>query len=90
MDLSSKPKRKPDYRLELVGDEIMLYNPTDTKIISFNQTASLLWQVCTGEFTVEEIIESLKETYPDAIQEIETDVLETLQQLDEIGCIELV
>jgi hypothetical protein len=89
MEPTGKPKRKPDYRLELVENEIMLYNPADTKIISFNPTASLLWQLCGGEATIQEMIDALQEEYPDAKDEIAGDVMETLQQLLDIGCIEM-
>lgn len=90
MELISKPIRKTDYRLELIESEILLYNPSDIKIISLNQTASLIWQLCTGQATVAEMIEALKESYPEAADEIEADVLAILNQFEEVGCINLV
>lgn len=89
MELISKPIRKPDFRLELVGDETMLYNPADTKIISFNQTASLIWHLCDGQISMEEMITALQEAYPESRDEIADDVQTTLQQFEEIGCIDL-
>ena len=52
MNLDSKPRRKTDYRLEQLDGEMVLYHPSETKILYFNQTASLIWQLCDGERTV--------------------------------------
>jgi hypothetical protein len=88
MEPTSKPIRKPDYRLELVDDETMLYNPADTKIISFNQTAALIWHLCDGQISMEEMISALQEAYPDSRDEIAEDVRATLEQFEKIGCID--
>jgi len=89
MQVSDKPKRKPDYRLELLDDELLLYHPTETKIIYFNQTASLIWQLCDGDHTAEEIVKLLSEAYPESADSIPADVTSTLEQFQEQGCIEL-
>ncbi len=90
MEETSKPQRKPDYRLELLDNELLLYHPTDTKIFYFNQTASLIWQLCDGQHSVKEIIELLNDAYPESIDTISADVATTLQQFEEHGCIEVV
>jgi hypothetical protein len=87
MEETAKPKRKPDYRLELLDNELLLYHPTETNIFYFNQTASLIWQLCDGQHSVAEIIELLKEAYPDAADTIPSDVTTTIQQFEEHGCI---
>jgi hypothetical protein len=89
MNLNAKPKRKPEFSLEAVGDDVLLYNPVDTKIISFNQTASLIWQLCGGQITVAEMVAGLKEAYPENADEIEADILATLQQFETAGCVDL-
>jgi len=33
MDLQDKPKQKPDYRLEALDDELLLYHPNQTTIM---------------------------------------------------------
>ncbi len=90
MNLDSKPRRKTDYRLEQLDDEMVLYHPAETKILYFNQTASLIWQLCDGERTACEMILLLSESYPESASEIAADVQATLQQFEEHGCIELV
>ncbi len=89
INLDSKPRRKNDYRLEQLDDEMVLYHPAETRILYFNQTASLIWQLCDGERTAGEMIRLLSESYPEAASEIAGDVQATLQQFEEQGCIEL-
>jgi hypothetical protein len=90
MNLDAKPRRKTDYRLELLDGEMVLYHPSETKILYFNQTASLIWQLCDGERTAAEIVRLLSESYPESAGEIASDVQATLQQFEEQGCIELI
>lgn len=89
MDLTNRPRRSADYRLETVDDETLLYHPACDKILQFNQTASLIWQLCDGERTVAEIIGLLQESYPEAAAEIAEDVLAMLDQFVQNGCVSL-
>jgi hypothetical protein len=89
MEETAKPKRKPDYRLELLDNELLLYHPTETKIFYFNQTASLIWQLCDGQHSVSEIIGLLNNAYPEAVDTIPIDVANTLKQFEEHGCIKV-
>jgi hypothetical protein len=86
---ADKPKRVEDYRLEQLDEELLLYHPTETQILYLNQTASLVWGLCSGEHSVGEIIQMLSEAYPEAAEEIPTDVQDTLDQFLSVGCIEL-
>lgn len=90
MTLTKIPRQAPDYRLEVLDDELLLYHPSDTKIMYCNQTASLVWQLCNGERSGEEIAELLRNAYPDTASSIAEDVAATLQQLAEHGAIEWV
>jgi hypothetical protein len=87
MEPPKKPRRKTDYRLELIDDELLLYHPGRTKILYCNQTASLVWNLCDGQRTAEEIAALLAESYPEAAA-IPADVEATLGQFLEHGAIE--
>ncbi len=80
MDPTLKPKHAPDYRLEVMGDEILIYHPTQTKVVYCNATAALVWQLCNGELTVEEIIDLLANAYPEARDAVPAQVRDTLQR----------
>jgi len=60
-----------------------------TSDFKFNQTASLIWQLCDGEHSVAEITQLLSDAYPEAVDSIPDDVAATLEQFEEYGCIEL-
>jgi hypothetical protein len=86
----NKPRRQPDFRLEKVDDEILLYNPGRTKILYCNPTASLIWQLCGGEHTRDEIVALLEESFPEAKDRIAGDVEETLEKFLHLGAIDSV
>jgi hypothetical protein len=88
MSQQSTPRRKPDYRLEQIDDELLLYHPSQTQILYCNQTASLIWHLCDGRLTAQEIIDLLRAAFPEAHQTIATDVTATLQQFQQYGAIE--
>ena len=86
---SRVPTPKPDYRLEELDGELLLYHPADTKTIYLNATASLIWNLCDGERSIDEIVELLVESFPEAGDSIENEVQETLDQFANHGAIEL-
>jgi hypothetical protein len=74
----------------MIDGELLLYHPTQTKILYCNQTASLVWELCDGRRTVQEIITLLSEAYPEAAETICADVEAILQQFHQHGAIEYV
>jgi hypothetical protein len=69
MDPATKPKQKPDYRLEVLDNELLLYHLNETKILYCNQTASLIWQLCDGQHTVADITMLIS----DAVQHLQSE-----------------
>ncbi len=86
----SKPRRKPDYRLEMIDGELLLFHPGETKIMYCNPSASLIWRLCDGQRTVEEITSLLSQAFPEAADTIPAEVEATLQQFHEHGAIEYI
>ncbi len=70
------PRQTEDYRLETLDGELLLYHPAQTKTLYLNETASLVWNLCNGERTSDEICAILREAFPDA-----SDVESTLESL---------
>jgi hypothetical protein len=83
------PIRRADYRLEQLDDELLLYHPSETKILYLNQSASLVWGLCDGEHSVAEIVQLLNRAYPEAAASIPDDVHAALVEFLQAGCIEL-
>ena len=86
----NRPCRKPDYRLELLDNELLLFHPTETQILYCNETASVIWQLCDGQRTVPEIVDMLRAAFPEAVDTIAGDVHSVLETLVQRGAIEFV
>ena len=78
MDPKKRIMKNPGYRMEMIDGEALLYSQQDTKVVSLNQTASLVWEMCDGKNTPEGIISILCETYPGAAGDIPSDVNQVL------------
>jgi hypothetical protein len=84
-----KPKTIADFLLEEIDGEVLLYSPKATRSIYLNPSASLIWRLCTGEFSTQEIIDSLRDQFPEQADSIEDDVMTTLDLFIESQAIEL-
>lgn len=85
-----KPKTIADFQLEEIDGEVLLYSPTATRSIYLNPSASLIWRLCTGEFSTQEIIDSLQEQFPEQADSIADDVKITLDQFLESQAIQFI
>ena len=85
-----KPKTLADFQLEEIDGEVLLYSPKATRSIYLNPSASLIWRLCTGEFSTQEIIDSLQEQFPEQADTIADDVVATLDQFIDSHAIELI
>lgn len=59
-------------------------------VMTLNRTSALVWELCNGEWSVAEMLETLKGSYPDAAEQIEQDVHQVLGSFREAEVIELV
>ncbi|MBI5876705.1 MAG: PqqD family protein [Chloroflexi bacterium] len=87
MDLGLKPQHAPDYRLEVMGEEMLIYHPSQTKVVYCNATAALVWQLCDGTLTAAQLIDLLAKAYPEAGAAIPAQVSATLERFLSDGVI---
>ena len=83
------PKLNPDLYLEKMDNEILLYSLSGTKAVYLNETAVLIWELCDGNRTVEEVIDLLEQAYPQQAEQIHADVITTIKTLFANRAIEL-
>lgn len=83
------PVLNADYHLEKIDNEILLYSLSGTKAVYLNETAALIWEVCDGRRTVEDIIGLLAQAYPQQEKQIGSDVIAAIQTLVENGAMSL-
>jgi hypothetical protein len=81
IELNDKPFRNESCQMEELDDEILLYNPTNNKTLYINKSASIIWQLCDGRQSVQDIITMIQEAYPGNEAELESDVMTTLENL---------
>ncbi len=84
---TSIPVPNPEYQLEELDNELLLYHPAETKTVYMNETASLVWQLCDGGRSVDEIVDLLQESYPEAGDGLRDDVQRTLDVFAQHGAI---
>lgn len=85
-----KPKTNDNFKLEEIDGELLLYSPKATQSVYLNSSASVIWQLCTGEHTTQEIITLLQQQFPEESDSITKDVTDTITQLIDCKAIELV
>lgn len=90
MTKSKIPRQKPDYVLETLDNEMILYHPGRNQALYLNETASLIWRLCDGNRTSTEIAELLQEAFPEQEARIGDEVETTLQRFVEEDAVELV
>jgi len=63
--MAKKPRRKTDYRLETLDNEILLYHSGKTTVLYLNETASMIWTLCDGTRTLADITKLLADAFPE-------------------------
>jgi pyrroloquinoline quinone biosynthesis protein D len=72
--------------VEEMDGEIMLYKTGTHKAVYLNETAALVWKLCDGERTVEEMAKLLREGFPNC-GDLSRDVEKAIQSLLKEGAI---
>ena len=76
----SVPKRDENHKIKRLPCCLYLANSDGKSLIKLNESSSLVWSLCTGEFTVKEMIDMLEESYPEAGDVIRKDVYRVLDE----------
>ncbi len=79
--MSLYPKQCGGFLIEEMDGEIILLHPAKNIIVHASQTGALIWQLCDGRRSVDEIIEILGAAYPESKGEISVDVPQIIQTL---------
>jgi len=82
------PKSNDAFQIEDIDGEKLLYCAGIEEVIYLNEAACLVWGLCDGERSKQDIIDLLSESYPDE-SSISSDVDDILNQFVEVGSMEL-
>ena len=63
--------------VEIEG-RVSVFNPATDRVLALNESASAIWQLCTGEHTLDAIATLLAERYGVDLEAIRADVVTTV------------
>jgi len=87
MKFSQKFTVNSAFKIEKFDNEILLYAVSSTKGVYLNETACLVWEMCSQDHTIEEIITLLEEAYPLQKVAIHEDVVAAIESLVNYGAL---
>jgi hypothetical protein len=87
MNENATPKHAFGFFTEEMDGETLLYRLGAHKAIYLNETAALIWKLCDGTRSVRDVIEVLREAFPDTQSEVIADTHEALSMLVSEGAL---
>ena len=66
IDRQTRPLARSDITVQVIGDEVMLYDSDNEKIHVLNHSAYAIWQLCNGENSLVDMCEKLIAKYEDS------------------------
>jgi len=78
---ASVPKQAFGFFVEEMEGENLLYRLGTHKAIHLNETATIIWKLCDGSRTVQDIVDLLKQEFPGSEADIALDVAEAVELL---------
>ena len=83
--LDGIPRPLANVATEILEDEVLLYHPRYQTAVYLNPTAALVWGLCDGHRSTNDIVQILGESYPEGGAALAQDVESVLQRLRESG-----
>ncbi len=86
MTESTKPQRKPDIMANDLGEQMALYSVEGKAVHVLNPTAKLIWDLCDGEHSLEDIEAAIRSSFavPEG-HDVQAAVRRTVHELSEKG-----
>jgi len=76
------PTRADGYNIKKIPCCFLLQNSEGQNVIKLNETGVLIWELCSGELSVGDMLELLVESFPDAAEHIKIDLNRVLDELE--------
>lgn len=82
------PTRSSRFQAELFDGEALLFNQAGSTVIHCNATALIIWELCNGTRSIDDMVQLLGAAYSDNTYNFHKDVSTTLLQLSDLNAIE--
>jgi pyrroloquinoline quinone biosynthesis protein D len=79
--------RSSDFFVEEMHEEILLYKAGSHKAIYLNESAALVWKLCDGTKTVQDIADILSENFPDTGADLAHEIEQAVEMLLREGAV---
>ncbi|MBN2280616.1 MAG: PqqD family protein [Candidatus Marinimicrobia bacterium] len=83
-----KPKTRENLLFKELEDGGVVYEPAMEKCHSLNASSAYIWSLCDGNFSVEEIINTIKKDFKKFDIDPEKAVVQILQKFEELKLLE--
>ncbi len=90
MSADKKPRRAPGIASRKIGEETVLVSPKTGKVFVLNETGGLIWEMCDGERSVDQVAAHLAAEFGILPEQAGEDVLGLIQELAKRGLVEMV
>jgi coenzyme PQQ biosynthesis protein PqqD len=80
-------KQSFGYFVEEMEGECLLYRLGAHKAIHLNDSAALIWKLCDGTRSMQDIVAFLSQEYPDSHDDLSADVREAVEMLIREGAL---
>ncbi len=85
----SNPRQNHLINWRQEGKEALLYNPQDGRTFILNETGFLIWKLCDGGHSVDDIVSVLLSKYETSKEKAAADANTILLDLQRKGCISM-
>lgn len=83
------PIPRQGFQLEELDGETLLYRHSLKKMIYLSESAAVVWKLCDGERTAQEIVNLLADAYPESRETVIGDVVAALDSLVREGALHM-
>lgn len=84
------PKKNPNIIFREIDGQSVLLNDEKGEIHQLNETASFIWKNCSGNNSLQSLVDLLKENFQTDSENIEKDVKNIIEMLGKLHLIEVV
>lgn len=71
--------------LQIVDDEVLLFNSSNELFFTINEVGAAMWEVMQDYSKLQDVVDELKEYFDVSIEQLSTDVLVFSQSLSDQG-----
>ena len=81
MNLESYPQRNEQIIAQKASSDFLLFNMNDGSYYSLNEVGCRVWELCDGNRSIAQLVETLEAEYDAPAETLTKDVLELLEHL---------